>query len=470
MIDRLEEFCGLLRKNGIRVSTAEAIDAARALGAVGVARGERVRAALASALIKRPGDLPAFDELFSLYFLRGSGLLDTAGGALLAELLRSAGISPEDLSRLIEDLARESASMSAVARMGMGVGASDVAPLVRASGLDADLARIQSPLQVGFFSYRLIDRLGVRAAEEEVGDMLGRLMALGAADARALAVLREFAQNNFELVRRALREYVEEEFRRQNLDYMDDLAVRALADKPLTRLSDAEIAGLRREVRRLALKLRARVSLRPKLRKRGRLDLRRTLRRSLAAGGVPFVLEHRERERRKPRLVVLCDISDSVRNVSRFMLQFVYTLQELFDRVYSFAFVAEIGELSDLFRRHDLDRAIDLAYSGAAVNVFANSDYGAVLSRFSQRHMDRVTPRTTVLVIGDGRNNYRAANAAILGDIRRRAKQLLWLNPEAPAAWGFGDSAMREYQPHCDRVVVVYNLESLRKVVDELVI
>lgn len=470
MIDRLEEFCGLLRKNGIRVSTAEAIDAARALEVIGLERGERVRAALASALIKRPGDLPAFDELFSLFFLRGSGLLDTRGGALLSELLRAAGVGATELSELVEGLAREAAGLSSVARMGMGVGSTDVAPLVREAGLDADLSRIQSPLQVGFFSYRLIDGLGVSSAEGEVGAMIDRLLARGLLDAAALAVLREFAQRNFELMRRALRQYVEEEFRRQNLDYADELAARVLADKPLTRLSEEEIASLRREVRRLALKLRARVSLRPKTRRRGRLDLRRTLRRSLATGGIPFVLEHRERERRKPRVVVLCDISDSVRNVSRFMLQFVYTLQELFDRVSSFAFVAEIGELSDLFRRHDLERAIELAYSGAALNVFANSDYGAMLERFAERHMERVTPRTTVIVIGDGRNNYRAANAAILGDIRRRARQLLWLNPEAPAAWGFGDSAMREYMPHCDRVVVVYNLESLRKVVDDLVI
>jgi len=469
MLDRLEEFCGLLRKNGIRVSTAEAIDAASAIRVVGVERSERVRAALASALIKRPGDMPAFDELFALYFLRGSGLLDTPSGAVLGELLHGAGVSAEEIARLVEDLAREASSMSSVARMGVGVGSADVAPLVRSAGLDADLERIQSPLQIGFFAYRMIDRLGVRGAEEEVTGALERLVAGGDLGADALAVLRDFARRNFEYVRRSLREYVDEEFRRQNLDFMDQLTVRALSDKPLSRLSDAEIVSLRREVKRLALKLRARVSLRPKCRRRGRLDLRRTLRHSLATGGVPFVLEHRERVRRKPRLVVLCDISDSVRNVSRFMLQFVYTLQELFDRVYSFAFVAEVGELTDLFRQHDLSRAIDLAYSGAAVNVFANSNYGEVLRCFSQRFLDKVTPRTTVMVIGDGRNNYHASNAAVLGDIRRRAKQLLWLNPEAPAAWGFGDSAMREYEPHCDRVVVVYNLESLRKVVDELV-
>jgi uncharacterized protein with von Willebrand factor type A (vWA) domain len=75
-----------------------------------------------------------------------------------------------------------------------------------------------------------------------------------------------------------------------------------------------------------------------------------------------------------------------------------------------------------------------------------------------------------VIVIGDGRNNYHPSRAAILGDLRRRARQVLWLNPEARAAWGFGDSAMRDYEPHCDQVVVARDLESLRAVIDDLVL
>jgi uncharacterized protein len=185
---------------------------------------------------------------------------------------------------------------------------------------------------------------------------------------------------------------------------------------------------------------------------------------------VAFELKTRKRRVERPRLVILCDVSDSVRNVSRFMLELVYTLQELFEKVRSYVFVSDLGEITELFRQHDLEQAVALAYSGGVINVAANSDYGRALEQFARRHLDSLSSRTTVIVIGDARNNYHPPNADALAEIRRRAKRLLWLNPEQPAAWGFGDSAMRDYEPHCDRVVVAHNLESLRKVVDGLVL
>ncbi|RMH44590.1 MAG: VWA domain-containing protein [Deltaproteobacteria bacterium] len=468
MIDAIETFAELLRQNGVRVSTGEVIDAARAVAAVGVDRAQDVRAALAAALVKRAGDRAAFDELFDLYFLRGAAL--ASRGSPLVDALRAAGIPGDAIEHIVAHLATEAAHLGAVARVGLGLRAPAVSPLVRAAGLQGDLDRMVSPLQAGFFAHRVAQALDLRGAQADIDAVLARLV--GSAQGLSPEVierLRAFAAANLDALRRAIRDYVQDEFRRRNLDYLDQVAARTLADKPLAQLTDREVAELRAEVARLARILRARVQLAPKRRRRGRLDVRKTLRGSLATGGVPVSLELRHRPRKKPRLVVLCDVSDSVRTVSRFMLQFVYALQELFDRVHTFAFVAELGELTDLFRRHDLDRAVELTYQGAVVNVYANSNYGHVLDQFCARHMSKVTPRTTVLVIGDGRNNYHPSNHAALGDIRRRAKQLWWLNPEAPSAWGFGDSAMREYAPHCDRVVVAHNLDSLRKVVDELV-
>jgi uncharacterized protein with von Willebrand factor type A (vWA) domain len=470
VIDRLEEFAGLLRKNGVRVSTAEVIDGARALVAVGVHDGQAVRSALGATLIKRAGDAAVFAELFDLFFLHGQALVDGTAGAPLLELLAAAGLTPELIERILAQLAGAVGRLGTVARMGMGMRAPEIAPLVRAAGLQAEIGRIMSPLQVGYYTHRVGQVLDLARAEAEIDAVLARLVGDGARGLTEaeIGVVRDAVAKNLARLRAAIRDYVRGEFERQNLDYFQQMAARTLAEKPLSQLSDAEVAELRGEVARLARILRARVQLAPKVHRRGRLDVRRTLRRSLATGGVPFELRRRERRRRKPRLVVLCDISDSVRNVSRFMLQFVYTLQELFDRVQSFAFVSELGETTDLFRRHELDRAVELTYQGAVINVFANSNYGRVLEQFRAGHMDKVTPRTTVIVIGDGRNNYHPSQHAILGDIRRRAKQILWLNPEAPAAWGFGDSAMREYEPHCDKLVVAHNLHSLRKVVDEL--
>jgi uncharacterized protein with von Willebrand factor type A (vWA) domain len=182
------------------------------------------------------------------------------------------------------------------------------------------------------------------------------------------------------------------------------------------------------------------------------------------------VLKHRRRRIEKPRLVVLCDISDSVRHVSRFMLQFAFTLQELFSKVRSFVFVSDLAECTDLFKEHEVQRAVDLAYAGGVVNVYANSNFGRAFRMFQERFIDAVTGKTTVIVIGDARNNYNPPEAWALGDIKARARRLLWLNPEPPVSWSFGDSAMREYEPYCDRVEVVNNLASLAKVVDNLIL
>ncbi len=449
----VEEFCALLRKAGVRVSTPEIIDAVRAVEVVGIADRRRVRAAISACVIKRAADRAAFDELFDLYFSLGPGL-DRDGA--LAE-------------SVIDALREAAAGMSPIARAGAGLAAPEIPALIRAAGASTSLAEISSPLQIGYYTHRMLEELDVSGADAELAALIERLRAAGAVEQDAADQFARLVADNLRRLRAAVRDWVQREFSRQNVGFMQQVATAALGDKPLAQLSESEIADLRAEVRRLARRLRARLSLRRVISRRGRLDLGRTLRRSLAAGGVPFELPRRTRHRRKPRLIVLCDISDSVRNVSRFMLQFVYTLAELFDRVQSFAFVAEIGELTQLFRRYDLDRAVDMAYSGAVVNVFANSNYGRALRAFAERHIHEVTRRTTVLVIGDGRNNYHPAEAAILGQIRRRAHRLWWLNPESPAAWGFGDSAMSEYRAHCDKIVVARNLSTLQKVVDELV-
>ena len=198
--------------------------------------------------------------------------------------------------------------------------------------------------------------------------------------------------------------------------------------------------------------------------------MRRTMRAALSTGGIPFKLRFRTRHPHKPRLVILCDISDSVRQVARFMLQFAYTLQERFSKVRSFVFVSDLGDATELFETHELERAVEKAYSGAVVSVSANSNYGRAFRMFVERHLDAVTSRTTVIILGDGRSNYFPSEAWAVARIKARARHVLWLNPEQPSSWMFGDSAMKDYLPHLHRAEVVSNLASLRRVIDELMV
>ncbi len=468
MLPRLLEFTQLCRRNGLRVSTAEALDAVRAVETVGLDDPMTLRGALEATLVKKKSDAEVFGELFDLYFFRRGEFLRDAEGAPLIDALRQSGMSEDELEALLAMLADEASRMQPLARMGLGLRRTQVEALIRLAGVRIDFDRLQNPLQIGFFTQHVLEALNFRNAVEELKGMEGRL-ARKLGEDRAREVM-ELARANLEKVRGAVRRYVAEEFERRNVDYLEQFRKQILAQKPFGAMSEAELVRLRDEVARLAKKLKAMASLRRRVERRGRLDARRTLRRALSTGGVPFSLKLKKRRVEKPRLIVLCDISDSVRHVSRFMLQFAYTLQELFSKVRSFVFVSDLGECTDLFKEHEIQRAVDLAYGGGVVNVYANSNFGRAFRQFEERFLDAVTTKTTVLVIGDARNNYNPPEAWALAEVKARARRVLWLNPEPPVSWSFGDSAMRDYEPYCDRVETVSNLASLARVVDTLIL
>jgi uncharacterized protein with von Willebrand factor type A (vWA) domain len=470
VVDAIRGFVELLHRNGVRVSIAEALDALRAVEAVGVESPAALEASLAATLVKRQGDAATFAELFRLYFLRRLEVHEADGGrSPLAAALAAEGFSEDEIEELLATLATEAAGLSIEARMAMGVRRPDLALLLRLSGVRLDLLGLASPLQVGFVTHRLLSDLGVLAGEAEVHQLIQRLKPRLGERAEGLVRAADRASRDLRgLLRRAVDDEVSRHERRLHADQHSDL----LADKPFAQMSPTELQALRDEVDRLARKLRAAAALRPRLRRRGRLDVRRTLRKALSTGGTPMWLSFRARRLQKPELVLLVDVSDSMRQVARFMLELVFLLQERFAGVRTFAFVSDLGETTELFRRYPVAEAIARAYAGAMptgrIDVQGNSNVGRALEIFWHRYRDAVTPRATVIVISDGRNNYFPSNAARLADLRTRARRVLWLNPEPPSSWSLGDSAMRDYVPHVDRVEVVYNLAGLRRVIEGL--
>lgn len=466
MLDKLREFVQLLRKNGVRTSTAELLDAVRAIEVLGLSDPVAVRAALETSLIKRVEDQAPFADLFDLFFFRPGQFLKEREDAPLLRALREQGLDDEELEHVLALLADEAARLDPTARMALGMQRGGLEALLRLAGLQVDFARLQSPLQIGFFTQQVLEQLRFRQADAELRG-LGQRLSRALPAERAAEVMR-LVEENLGRLRTSVREYVRTEFEKRNVRYTEQMRRELLLYKPFGSMSQEELLQLRREVERLAQKLRTSASLRPKLKKHGRLDVRRTLRAALMTGGVPMRLKLRRRRVEKPRLCILCDISDSVRYVSRFMLQLAYTLQEMFSKVRSFVFVSDLGEATDLFSRYELMEAIDRALSGAVINVFSNSNYGRALKQFVDQHLETVTSRTTVIIIGDGRSNYFPPEAWALQRVRARARHVLWLNPEQPSSWAFGDSAMRDYQPHTSRVDVVHNLASLKKVIDAI--
>src|SRR5438876_469090 len=249
----------------------------------------------------------------------------------------------------------------------------------------------------------------------------------------------------------------------------EKLTREVLADKPLFALTADEVNQMKTVVARLARRIKDALAMRQREQQRGRLDSRRTIRRSLAYGGIPMEVFLRRRHREKPKLITICDVSDSVRNASRFMLQLVWSLQECFSRVRSYVFVSEIAEVTQAFNTYPVDHAIEWALKSSSVDYHCRSDFGYAFSRFVRTEIESLDRKTTVLVLGDARNNYNDPQAWAIREMRERVKGIIWLNPEGQWGWGIGDSVMPLYSPACDIVKECRTVGQLVEVVDQLV-
>lgn len=237
-------------------------------------------------------------------------------------------------------------------------------------------------------------------------------------------------------------------------------------DRPFNALSDKEMDKLRREVRRLANRLRSRIALRQKRAKTGQLDAKATIRNSLKHGGVPFEIKHRN-HRLKPKLVVICDISTSMRHCSELMLSLVHALQDLVSKSHSFAFIDHLEYISPDFVGREANDAIQQVLVRMPPGYYS-TDLGYALEGFAHDYMDTIDARTTLIIVGDGRNNHNNPRLEIFQEMARRSRRALWINPEPPMMWGSGDSDMLKYAPLCGSVVVAATLNELSSAVDTL--
>ena len=473
MQKKIVEFTNLLRKSGVRVSVAAAIDAFRALDELSLDDRAIFRDALRSAMVKRAEDIASYDQLFDLFW---SGFYDNLRGAFdnMAGDLAAQGIDLDQLMRMLqeqlESMEPGSLDLSELARALLTADLSQLEQLIRDAGEQAGISRIENLLQIGFFSRRMFERMNAEGAAQELRDLAARLRAQGLSDDQAEA-LRGLADRLLEALRRSVRNFAERELQKQNYDYMERFRRETLTEKSFYHLTEDEIRQMREVVTRLAQRIKNVLSIRRRRMKKGKLDLHTTLRRNMARGGVPFEVTFKHRKKDRPKLVILCDVSSSVANVSRFMLQFVYSLQEAFTKIRSFVFVSELGEVTQVFRDHDINDAIEKALDGGdVINVYTRSNFGQAFYGFWQNYLSAVDKRTTVLVLGDARNNYNDPRAWCLREVKTKAKNVVWLNPESPGAWGFGDSVMDRYLPACDVAEECRNLRQLSKVVDRLVL
>jgi uncharacterized protein len=467
MEERIIEFAGVLRRNGIRVSLSENMDAFRALQLIGIGDPSLFRNALRTTLVKRAGDLKPFDELFDFYFLGIGQALDAVDRRIMEEL----GLTSEQFQEMLEQIQRllkeMEGDLSELTKALLSHNRGELERLLN-DALEREMEN-GTPDSFRFTPYtRMAARLQLDRTQSEIERVKAMLQMLGEAGEDLQRVMRYLDERMRDL-NRLLRAIIQQEQRKKGFEPRDSSQRSSLMDKSFAFYTEDDIRRMNDAVSRLAQRLKNRLSVRRKKATRGRFDVKKTLRKNLQYGGVPFNIQLDRRKKTKPQVMVLCDISDSVLNASRFMLQFVYSIQDLYAKVRSFVFVAEIGEVTKLFEENDIQTAVEAALKGDVIDVFSHSNFGRAFEQFYKNFFPAVNSKTTVLIIGDGRNNYNRSNDWVLREIQQKAKQLIWLNPESRMTWGIGDSEMPRYAPYCHVAEECRSINQLYKIVDLIV-
>lgn len=452
-------FIAKLRAEGVQISVAEGMDAIEALKVLPLGRPGALRSGLRATLVKNEADYPLFDTVFEEYFHGAAAVLQAEESheetsddedfpmldaheitAMLRDVIAS-GNTDELMA-----LARLAAE--ALGRSEGGYG-SATRPMARTGG-------------AGYYTFRSMEMLRfwdtAASIEEEAAS--GELMP-GVPPGLAAARARE----RLEWFRLALRREIR---RRLTVERGEQptgkrYGLRARPDEvDFMSASREQLDEMQRILPSLARRLAARIARRQLAGRRGRVDVRSTIRHSLSSGGVPFDVRHRKRIPAKPELFILCDVSSSVRTFSTFTLQLVYSLHQQFRSVRSFAFIDRVDEVTDFFNMYDVGEAVERVYrDGILVDGDGHSDVGRAIELFSLQYGEEITPRSTVLILSDARNNMKDPREWGLARIEERARRVYWLNPEPSGRWNTGDSIMEEYITYCHSVSECRNLRQL---------
>jgi hypothetical protein len=451
------KFISALRAAGVRISLAESTDSFQAIDFMGVKDREVFRLCLQSTLIKEASDLPIFDELFPIFFGSGeappmmniSDDLTSEEAQMLADALREYS---ENLRKILEKLTQ-----------GQLLSEGELDRLAKLVGLNqVDDLRYRE-----FMTQRLKKALRFKEVQEAIKE-LGELMARIGMNKERVDQLQKILQANQNALEDQLRQFAGQRIAENMSARPPEDSLDKLLNQPFSSLSDSDLERLRKEVQRIARVLKTRVALRQKRAKSGQLDAKATVRANLKHGNVPIEIKHRERSL-KPKLVVICDVSTSMRSCSELMLSLIYALQDQITKTNSFAFIDHIEYISPDFEGKSPTDAVGQVLDRMPTGYY-NTDLGNSIYGFNQEYLNMIDGRTTFIVVGDGRNNYNNPHIDLFTTIARRSRRTIWINPEPPPLWGTGDSDMLKYAPCCDVILQASNMAELTTAVDKLLL
>ena len=456
--DRLLAFIEFLRGRDIFISPADSLVAMEVAGLVGYANRQLLKDGLGSALAKSKFEIEIFNEAFEQYFGVSEEEKPKAQNNESKDASESEQPSPEQLGQQLAQALEAQPELSKnlssdlVEALKSGDEAA-IAIAVETAAQQVDVSAIKLLTQRGQYIRKMLDALG----EQALRDAAVELESTEPAAFEAVQALREQLRNK-------VRDRVDRAYMVHASGDAEDMLDEALSNMSLGNVDQHHRARLKRLLEKMTRKLAARHGRIRKRVKRGQLAVPATLRKAMATDGVPFKPQWRKSVRRKPQILILCDVSGSVAAYAKFLLLFVHSLQDILPRTRSFAFSSNLGEVTETLRALPVEIAIErvnLKYGGA-------TDYARAFEDFADLAMADINRVTTVIVLGDARNNNTDPRLDLLAEIRSKCRQLIWLNPESQRSWSTGDSEMAGVMRNCDVAAECSTLKQLERVIDTL--
>jgi uncharacterized protein with von Willebrand factor type A (vWA) domain len=461
---QLLAFIKFLRGKDVPVSPADTLDAVHAAGLLGYENRTTLRDGLAAVLAKSAFEKSAYLEAFDLFFApQHPDTKTTQGSEDQEDVSESSHNRPQDIpstnteaEQSLEDLLQNPSAEADPTLAGLmtsdlmnALRSDDEGTLAMAIEAAAEAAKVDEIrlfTQRGQFTRKLLDALGETALRDAA-------IEFEKTQPRAFEEIQRLRES----LRHRARDRVERAYLVHAAGDTEDFLDEALSEVRLANISPHQMARMRKLMDRMARKLASRHGRRRRKKRRGQLNVPMTLRASVATDGIPFTTHWRQIQKKRPQVMAICDVSGSVATYAKFLLMFLYALQDVLPRTRSFAFSSSLGEVTDWFSELPVEEAVsrvNRVYGGA-------TDYARALSDFNELALQDINKATTVIILGDARNNNSDPRLDLLAEIKAKCKRLIWLNPEPRLAWGTGDSAMLPVTQHCHLATECNNLKQL---------
>lgn len=440
MNKKFYDFIDILKDADVPISTDEVLSMFNAITLITANDGIIFKQTLQTTLIKDYTDIPVFEKCFSTFFLK-DGKIAPNDITLMDSIRDKSSSVPDNMMDELDEKMKDFLNSIATNMLFektpeqlLAMFLDDQVETGSSGGMGIDIFRLKRSLIHS--SYSRDRAMSDDDADLEINEMLLNMISQKQKDKKIGTSIKK-------------RE-----------DY--------LVNKVIYQIKPAEIKEMKELIKRFGQKFRNRISLRKKRVKHGGIDIKKTFRRSMQYGGIPFRLYFKNRKIDRPQLVVLCDVSGSMGSYVRFMLLLTHTLQSLFSKVRTFAFISDMVEITELFMEMETERAIESIFSDNNFTYGWGSNYGYCFDKFIGEFSDSLGRKTSVLVLGDARNNTQDPGLESFIRIKDRSRNLFWLNPDKKHLWNWGDSVATLYQPYCNEMKEVNSFLDLSEFIDKL--